>query len=134
MCTVTFIARKKGYALAMNRDEKLTRATGRPPAKAKVNGRTVIAPSEPGGGTWIALNDSKTTLALINWYSITAKVAGKADSRGRVINTVNAANTPDQVDSSLAKMSLEKTNAFRLIGVFPATRQIAEWRWNLKKL
>ena len=33
MCTVTFIARQKGYCLGMNRDEKLTRPTGLPPKK-----------------------------------------------------------------------------------------------------
>jgi len=50
----------------MNRDEKLTRPTGLPPKKRMVNGRAVISPSEPGGGTWIALNDHGATLALIN--------------------------------------------------------------------
>ena len=42
MCTVTFIARKSGYALAMNRDEKLTRVPGLPPSKKTINGRTVL--------------------------------------------------------------------------------------------
>jgi hypothetical protein len=134
MCTVTFIARKNGYALAMNRDEKLSRVAGRPPAKKTVNGRTVLSPSEPGGGTWIALNDSNATLALINWYSIKASVKGETVSRGKVVNAVNSAGTPDLVDSALARMSLEKTNPFRLIGFFSATGEIAEWRWNLKQL
>src|SRR6266853_2821052 len=74
MCTVTFIARRRGYCLGMNRDEKLARPTGLPPRKKMVNGRAVISPSEPGGGTWIALNDQGATLALINWYSIIARV------------------------------------------------------------
>jgi len=118
----------------MNRDEKLVRIAGRPPLKKIINGRKIISPSEPGGGTWIALNDAKVTLALINWYSITAKVKGEADSRGKVINSVNTASTPGLADSALAQIALNKTNAFRLIGVFPATRQIAEWRWDLKSL
>ena len=134
MCTVIFIARKNGYALAMNRDEKLTRIAGRPPLTKRVNGRTVISPSEPGGGTWIALNDARATLALINWYSVTAKVKGEAVSRGNVVNSLNGAHSPDVVDSAFAKMALKKTNPFRLIGVFPATKEISEWRWNLKKL
>src|SRR6266700_7181437 len=81
MCTVTFIARRSGYCLGMNRDEKLTRPTALPPRKRMVNGRAVVVPSDPGGGTWIALNDHGATLALINWYSITARVDGKAVSR-----------------------------------------------------
>jgi hypothetical protein len=72
--------------LPWNRDEKLTRPTGLPAKKRKVNGRAAISPSEPGGGTWIAVNDHGATLALINWYSITARVGGKAVSRGEVIN------------------------------------------------
>jgi uncharacterized protein with NRDE domain len=70
MCTVTFIARQNGYALGMNRDEKVTRVTALPPARFCLAGRTVLCPSEPGGGTWIGINDAGSTLALINWYSL----------------------------------------------------------------
>src|SRR5258707_11078162 len=134
MCTVTFIARKKGYCLGMNRDEKLTRPTGLPPKKRKVDGRAIIYPSEPGGGTWIAMNDHGATLALINWYSIAARVGGKAVSRGEVINSMSAAISPDFADAALHELPLNQINPFRLIGVFPVTGEIVEWRWNLKQL
>jgi len=134
MCTVSFLARKNGYALAMNRDEKLTRAIGLPPSKKIINGRTVLSPSEPGGGTWIALNDSGVTFALINWYSIRAQVKSKPVSRGQVVNAVSTAFTPDFAAVALAQLPLKQINPFRLIGFFPATHEIAEWRWNLKKL
>src|SRR6266704_2442821 len=134
MCTVTFIARQRGYCLGMNRDEKLTRPAGLPPKKKTMNGRTVLCPSEPGGGTWIALNDGGTTFALINWYSITARVAGKAVSRGEVVNSVSTASSPDLADTALAELPIHRINPFRLIGVFPATGEIVEWRWNLKQL
>jgi len=134
MCTVTFIARQKGYCLGMNRDEKLTRPTGLPPNKRNVNGRAVLCPSEPGGGTWIALDDRGRTFALINWYSITARVLGKAVSRGEVVNSVSTASSPDFADGALARIPLNRINPFRLIGVFPVTGEIVEWRWNLKQL
>jgi hypothetical protein len=134
MCTVTFIARQKGYCLGMNRDEKLTRPTGLSPKKKKVNGRAVISPSEPGGGTWIAVSDHGATLALINWYSITARVGGKAISRGEVVNSASAVISPDFANSALSGMPLNRINPFRLIGIYPATREIVEWRWNLKQL
>ena len=134
MCTVTFIARRRGYCLGMNRDEKLTRPTGLPPKKKKVNGRAVISPSEPGGGTWIAVNDHGATLALINWYSITARVGGKTVSRGEVINSMSAAISPDFADAALHELPLNRINPFRLIGIYPATGEIVEWRWNLKQL
>jgi hypothetical protein len=134
MCTVTFIARQKGYCLGMNRDEKLTRPIGLPPKQNKVRGCTVISPSEPGGGTWIAVNGHGATLALINWYSITARVGGKAVSRGEVINPMSAASSADFADAALHGLPLNRINPFRLIGVFPVTGEIIEWRWNLKQL
>jgi len=134
MCTVTFIARQKGYCLGMNRDEKLTRPTGRPPRRKRVNGRAIISPSEPGGGTWIAVNDHGATFALINWYSVTARVGGKAVSRGEVVNSVSTAASPDFADAALHALPLNQINPFRLIGCFSTTSEVVEWRWNLKQL
>jgi hypothetical protein len=134
MCTVTFIARKRGYCLGMNRDEKLIRPIGLPPRRLMVNGRAVISPSEPGGGTWIALNESGTCFALINWYSIARRVERNAVSRGEVINSVGTDDLPDLAEAALAKLPLLQINPFRLIGVFPTTGEIVEWRWDLQRL
>lgn len=134
MCTVTFIARKRGYALGMNRDEKLTRPAGLLPKRKMLNGHAVISPSEPSGGTWIAVNDFGATLALINWYSVTARVGGNSVSRGEVVNSVSAAISPEVADAALRGLPLDRINPFRLIGVFPATSEIVEWRWNLNQL
>jgi hypothetical protein len=134
MCTVTFMPRATGYCLAMNRDEKLVRAKGLPPAERNVRGSKVLAPSEPGGGTWIALNDDGVCLALINWYSVAARVKRHPVSRGRCIPAVSTANEPARVNAGLVRLPLKRINPFRLIGVFPRLRQITEWRWNLKQL
>ena len=134
MCTVSFIARQQGYALAMNRDEKLARVAGLPPKRSIISGRAVLALSELGGGTWIALNDGGATLALINWYAITARVKGETVSRGRVVNATCAALKPIEAESALAELPLKRINPFRLIGIFPATHEIVEWRWDLKKI
>jgi len=134
MCTVTFIARKNGYALGMNRDEQLSRVAGLPPSKKMINGCAVLAPSESGVGTWIALNDAGVTFALINWYSISTQVNGEPVSRGKVVNAACAAKAPDLAAAALARLPLQQINPFRLIGVFPTTNEIAEWRWDLKTL
>ncbi len=134
MCTVSFIARKNGYALVMNRDEKLARVAGVPPKLREVDGRAVLCPSEPGGGTWIAVNDTGATLALINWYSIKERVEVDVVSRGEVVNSMSAADGKNFVVSALAKLPLTKINPFRLIGIFPSVGEIFEWRWDLKKL
>jgi hypothetical protein len=134
MCTVTFIARQRGYCLGMNRDEKLTRPLGLPPKNRRVNGCAVLCPSESSGGTWIALNGHGATHALINWYAITARVDRKPLSRGEVVNCVATAGSPNAAATALARLPLKRINPFRLIGIYPATRQVIEWRWNLKKL
>lgn len=134
MCTVTFIAQRNGYCLGMNRDEKLTRADGLPPTRHKANGRAVLSPSEPSGGTWIALNDSGASLALINWYSVTKRVDGSALSRGEIVKAVGAADSAEFVNARLRELPLKRINPFRLIGIFPSSGEIVEWRWNLNRL
>ena len=134
MCTVSFVARKSGYLLAMNRDEKRSRASGLPPARVSLNGRAAIFPSEPGGGTWISLNDTKTTFALINWYSVKAVVKINAISRGIVVKSVASENSPAGAYRILNGLPLKQIIPFRLIGIFEAQREICEWRWDLETL
>lgn len=134
MCTVTVWPRQNGYVLGMNRDEQRARVAALPPRTRRVNRRLVAGPSEPGGGMWIALNDAGATFALINWYSIGARVNRNVLSRGEVVLAVSASISPDETAAAHAKLPLERVNPFRLIGVFPGTRTISEWRWDLKRL
>ena len=134
MCTVTFVARRNGYSLGMNRDEKLSRVTALPPARHRVGSRDALFPSEPGGGTWIGVNDTGATLALINWYSITARVTGRMVSRGEVVKLALTADSSALIAAAVDNLPLDRINPFRLIGVFPASRDVVEWRWNLKRL
>ena len=133
MCTVTFIARNHGYTLGMNRDEKLTRTKGLPPKLRTLNGVKVLYPSEPGGGTWIALNEAGVTLALINWYSVTRKVEQDSVSRGEIVRILSGCSSANLVDTGLRTLPLPSINPFRLIGVFPV-KEVVEWRWNLGRL
>jgi hypothetical protein len=134
MCTVTLIARKRGYLLGMNRDEKLTRIAGLPPREQVVNGRRALFPSEPAGGTWVGVNEARVSFALINWYSVPARVNGPAVSRGAVTRSALATVTSAEASALLEQLPLERTNPFRLIGVFPDEEKVVEWRWNLSRL
>jgi len=134
MCTVTFIARRNGYALGMNRDEKLSRVPGLPPARHCLNGRTAIFPSEPSGGTWVGVNDAQVTLALVNWYSVPSRASHDPISRGEVTRTALGLADAQAIEQHLGQFPLERTNPFRLIGVFPQTKSVVEWRWNLSQL
>jgi hypothetical protein len=134
MCTVTFIPRRGGYALGMNRDEQLTRGAALPPTRKRIGGREVVFPSEPSGGTWIGLNDSGACLALINWYSTPGRVKTRLVSRGDIVRAVLGSDGPQAVDEALSEQPLRRVNPFRLIGVFPGSRQVVEWSWNLQQL
>jgi hypothetical protein len=134
MCTVTFLPRSKGYCLGMNRDEKRSRAKGLPPAVRNIHGQRALYPSEPSGGTWIALNDRGVSFALINWYSVGAKANGHIVSRGTIIPSLSVADSSGLANTFLAALPLARINPFRLIGVFPASQEINEWRWDLKHL
>ncbi|HWD18096.1 MAG TPA: NRDE family protein [Verrucomicrobiae bacterium] len=134
MCTVSFIARRNGYALGMNRDEQLARPVGLPPRWRAVQGRRVLGPAEPGGGTWISVNDLGSTLALINWYAVADRVKTAGVSRGEIVRAAAHLPSPEAVTEKLRKTHLDSINPFRLVGIFQSTRRIVEWRWNLTKL
>lgn len=134
MCTVTFIPKRDGYQLAMNRDERRTRVAGLPPIVKELNGRKIVLPMEPEGGTWIALNDCAASLALINWYSVLTRPAGRSVSRGEIVKAACPAQTSAEVDAALQELPLARINPFRLIGVFPTQLEIVEWSWNLARL
>ena len=134
MCTVSFIARKKGYLLGMNRDEKRSRPKGLPPSESRIDGHCVTYPSEPNGGTWISLNDSGATLALINWHSVARRVTTDSVSRGEIIPSMNAAESSESVDLVFPELPLSRINPFRLIGIFPQSQEVLEWEWDLSQL
>jgi hypothetical protein len=70
----------------------------------------LLCPSEHGGGTWIALNATGATLALISRYSVKARVTGDAVSRGVVVNSASGAQGKDDVDCALTTLPLAKLN------------------------
>jgi len=134
MCTVTFIARRNGYALGMNRDEKLDRPLALPPKRHRLANRHALFPSEPNGGTWIGVNDAGASLALINWYYVPAPVAKCDLSRGLIVKSAFSADRPTLVTAALAALPLSRIKPFRLIGFFPLDKSVVEWRWNLQTL
>ncbi len=77
------------------------------------------------------MNDAGVTFALINWYSVQARVSANAVSRGQLVRFALAVNEVNSVDRILKRFPLERTNPFRLIAVFHDSNQVIEWRWNL---
>jgi len=130
MCSVTFWPRRGGYRLAMNRDELLARATGLPPARFTVGSRRVLHPGEPGGGTWVSVNDAGVAFALINWYSAPLRAEPPTASRGEVVSSLRGCLRPDEIEARLAELELVRMNPFRVMGFFPASQQVFQWRWD----
>lgn len=130
MCTVTFLPQLDGgYLLGMNRDESRQRVEALPP-EGDLSTRNVIYPREPNGGTWIALNRSGITLALVNWYAIPPVHIEQPVSRGEIIRTAGASAEDAELETHLATLPLNRMNPFRLLACFPDTRTIIERRWD----
>jgi hypothetical protein len=134
MCSVTFWPRRRGYLLAMNRDEQRTRITGLPPGRFAVGDRTVAHPREPGGGTWISVNDRGAAFALVNWYAIPLGASRPVASRGEVVLALRDCTDSDGAAARLRQLPLPRMNPFRVIGIFESERLAHEWRWDLREL
>lgn len=133
MCTVTFWPHPRGYRLAMNRDEQRSRPAGLPPRLHPTRTGTAVHPSEPGGGTWISLNDHGVTFALLNGYSpSTPRVAATRPrvSRGEVVRQLRHVIDSSELPEILARLPLSQMPSFRLIAVLSAERRLIEWAWD----
>ncbi len=134
MCTLTVIPRNHGYLLAMNRDERLTRADAAPPSLVSVGGIAAVYPRDRAGGTWVAANDRGIALALLNWNDVSQPDSEKKNSRGAVVTALMRLGSQGEVQKALQNLDLLDTWPFRLVGIFPAEKKIGEWRWNHKQL
>lgn len=134
MCTVSFAPTARGFRLAMNRDEKKIRIRGLAPSILRTRHRCAILPREPNGGTWIALNDAGICLALVNWHAIERAPRGKIASRGLVIDALATVATLGNAAERLKQLPLPQLRPFRLLVVVARTRDLIEWRWDLRRL
>ncbi len=139
MCSLTFWPLTNGYRLGMNRDEQRHRVRGLPPERVRIGERSVLHPSEPGGGTWISLNDRGVAFALLNAYSIPSPVRhdGHFRSRGEVIPALCDATCSREAMEAMERLehlSLQTTRPFRLFGFFEMGRDVVEWTWDGQEL
>jgi hypothetical protein len=88
MCTVTFLPLPdSGFLLTSNRDEHQSRAGATVPKRYRLGNRTVFFPKDgPSGGTWIATDEQRHTLCLLNGaFDPHAPRPPYRHSRGRII-------------------------------------------------
>src|SRR4051812_17802145 len=117
MCTVSFLPREHGFCLAMNRDEKRARVEALPPTIVQLPPRRAVFPREPGGGTWIAANDTGVCVALINWHRVEREPRGKIMSRGGIVPALAGLTSAGEIAAALRAMPLDQLRPFRLITV-----------------
>lgn len=130
MCTMTFWPQPDGYRIGMNRDEQRSRILAAPPSRHPNPTGWHLHPAEPAGGTWISVNDFGVSFGLINWYSLPHSSTGPRQSRGRIVASLAASRIPEDVEAFVRPDALFSTPPFRLVGWFPNSRRILEWRWN----
>jgi Transport and Golgi organisation 2 len=134
MCTLSFLPSRRGFVLAMNRDERTSRVEGLPPRLGRAGAHRCLYPSEPDGGSWIGINERGLTLALINWYEKPQRDRGLTTSRGVVIPRLLQADGIATAGALLKALPLARINPFRLIAISLSQGAIREWRWDGKTL
>jgi Transport and Golgi organisation 2 len=135
MCTLTVVARRDTYLMAMNRDEKIARGAGAPAEMHEFDSTKAIYPNDGDGGTWIAANEYGIGLALLNWNDVTPPGAAfKKRSRGRVIPALIDSRSLSDLQAVFDVSNFKGMMPFRLVGLFPWEQEIWEWRWDSTQL
>jgi hypothetical protein len=135
MCTLSWVPLPGGYALALNRDELLTRAAGTPPALREVAGIPVICPTDgDAGGSWIAANALGHSLALLNRFEDAPHDhGGEFVSRGLLLLELAGTAGPDAVGAALAGRRLQDYRPFTLASLV-AGIPARLYEWNAREL
>ncbi len=87
MCTLSWVPAPDGFRLFFNRDERRTRARGRPPRITRTLAGEFLGPVDGDfGGTWIGVNRHGVAGAILNRYEDTppGALAGRV-SRGLLL-------------------------------------------------
>jgi hypothetical protein len=126
---LTFIPKRDGVLIAMNRDEARARPQALPPEILDLAGCRLLGPREPSGGMWIAASDRGVAFALLNRYT-EGPAYEQRRSRGELIPAVAASANPAELRTLLAREPLTGVHPFRLLAFFAEARQITAATWN----
>lgn len=137
MCTVSWTPEPTGYRVFFNRDERLTRAPGRPPTPWTRGGVRILAPTDGDfGGTWIGVNDRGAGACLLNRYEDTPidppSPAGRI-SRGILLRDLLDAGSPDDLTRRLGALDLSPYQPFTIVA-FGIESPIRIGDWNGRAL
>lgn len=128
MCTLTFMPARGGFDLVMNRDEQRTRPAALPPERHTAGPFTAWYPREPGGGTWIGINERGLALALLNRNNRPPRDG--MSSRGHLIPRLLTADSLHELEAMVAAEDLRQTNPFRIVAADPWAEELREFLWD----
>lgn len=131
MCTVSWRYADDGYALLFNRDESRLRGKGLPPTAQRMDGITVLAPTDRDAlGTWITVNDFGWTLAVLNRYQDTAVSDGPFTSRGQLVLELARSASGQDIERRTRATELTAYRPFTLLFIPPPEqRGNGPWQW-----
>lgn len=119
MCTLSWWVGEGHYSVFFNRDESRERPRALAPAIFHHAGRSSIMPVDPqGGGSWLAVNTSGLTFALLNYYQGRLP-KGRLQSRGQIVKALANCETMEEVQAWLAEQNLQKFAPFSLLVFSP---------------
>lgn len=116
--------------MAMNRDERRTRAPALLPAAVAPSGVAALIPIDgDAGGSWISVNCLGHALALLNrWDESPFDPSGVFVSRGLLLTGLAALGGPEEVDRALVGSPLVSYRPFTLASLAPETNPwLFEW-------
>ncbi len=127
MCTLTWRRDSaRGLEVFFNRDELKTRPVADPPERFETGEGCFLSPRDPkGSGTWMLANDHGLVLCLLNKWELEGRQIEGARSRGRLVWSLAAARSVEEVGASLGELSCYQ--AFTLVGFSPGGDRCWEW-------
>jgi hypothetical protein len=131
VCTLSWIPLPDGYAVAMNRDERRTRAPALPPVPVDAGGTQALLPVDgDAGGTWISVNDRGHALALLNRWDESPHDAGTPFvSRGLLVRDLAGLPGAGDLRSALTGLPLSRYRPFTLVSMAPSAQPVL-FEWN----
>jgi hypothetical protein len=127
MCTVSIVPTVDGCRVMCNRDERRTRAAGRPPRVRTTEKSWAAYPEDPvSGGTWVGVNGDGLVVALLNRTAPAAARRGAPRSRGTIAPLLLSCASIAHAVQAYEALDVRAFEPFRLVMVQRAAVAVAD--------
>lgn len=134
MCTISWQFNSSGYSIFFNRDEQKIRPKAIPPNIYRSESADYIAAIDPqGGGSWLTVNNSGVTLALLNFYQGRLP-KGRLTSRGKLVTSLIRHSRVTDVADGVKALDLNRYAPFSLLAFSQQDLTVQLLRWSGKEL